>query len=158
MILWVPFGCGEQGPSSRNTSTSGPAETEPAKTTTAPSEYTVGEAAEIDDETVTGNEVEHNYSPDTGSFSPRPGNEFIRVNVTLYNVGNSPAGYNEFYYKVEDSRGAQRGVSLIPVREGFSRGTVAPGGAVTGNMVFEVPQGDSGLKLIVGNGDAIVKL
>jgi hypothetical protein len=80
------------------------------------------------------------------------------VNVTLSNKGNTSASYNEFYYEVEDSKGLERDVSLIPVREGFTRGTVAPGGAVTGNMIFEVPRGDSGLKLIAGDGSVVVKL
>jgi uncharacterized protein DUF4352 len=158
MVLWMPLGCGGQASSAGGTSTPVPTETEAAKITPAPSEYTVGESADIDDETLKVNEVEHDYSPSSGSSSPLPGDEFIRVNVTVSNEGSTPQAYNEFYYKVEDSKGLQRGVSLVPVSEGFTLGTLAPGQTVTGNMVFEVPQGESGLKLIVGNRDVIVKL
>jgi Domain of unknown function (DUF4352) len=128
------------------------------KTTPAPSEYTVGESADIDDEALEVNEVQHDYRPSSGSSSPLPGDEFIRVNVTVSNESSTPQPYNEFYYKVEDTKGLQRGVSLIPVSEGFTVGDLGPGETVTGNIVFDVPQGDSGLKLIVGNGDVIVKL
>lgn len=159
VTFWIPSGCGSQGSSATNASTSSaPTKTEPAQTAPAQYQYAIDQGADLDDETLTVNGVEHNYNPDTGSFTPRPGNEFIRVNITLTNEGKSPAGYNEFYYKVKDSNGLERGVSLIPVREGFTRGTVAPGEAVTGNMVFEVPQDDSGLKLIVGDGGVVVQL
>ena len=80
------------------------------------------------------------------------------MNVTVSNEGSTPQPYNEFYYKVEDSKGLQRGVSLISVSEGFTVGNLAPGETLTGNMVFDVPQGDSGLKLVVGNADVIVRL
>ena len=154
MIFGLPLGCADQA------QRAGPADTELAKTTPAPSEYPVGEPAKLDDVTLTVNTVERNYTPNNApSLSPRPGNEFIRVNVTLSNEGKSRADYNEFYYKVRDSRGVERGVSLVPgVSQGLTLGTIAPGETVTGNMVFEVPQGDNGLKLIVGNGDVIVKL
>src|SRR5947209_7727300 len=153
LVFWVLLGCASQGSNGTDAvNSSEPREPESMKTTAAPSEYAVGDTAYIDDVSLKVNEVEHNYSPSSSSLSPAPGDEFIRVNVTFSNRGSSTQPYNEYAYEVKDSQGLRRSVSLIPVSEAFTIGTVAPGSAVAGNMVFDVPQGDSDLKLIVGKG------
>lgn len=150
LILSMLFGCAGQVQSARDTSTPGPQATEPAKTTPARPEYAVGQTIELDDETLTVNKVERNYIPSSSkSISPPSGDEFLLVNVTQTNKGSTPAAYNEFYFKIEDSKGSQRGVSIVPgISEGFYQGGLDPGESVTGNLVFDVPQDDTGLKLL----------
>lgn len=115
-------------------------------------EAAVGENAELQDRTLVVNEVERSFTPLGGRISGlEPGNEFVRVSVTLTNTGDESINYNVLDFKVQDSAGVQsshdsRGESEIPYR--VSYGGLAPDGELLGNIVFQVPQGDSGLKLI----------
>jgi len=114
-------------------------------------EAAVGENAELRDRTLVVNEVERNFTPPGRISGLEPGNEFVRVSVTLTNTGDESFNYNVLDFKVQDSAGVQsghdsRGESDIPYRVGY--GGLAPDGELLGNMVFQVPQGDSGLKLI----------
>jgi hypothetical protein len=50
---------------------------------------------------------------------------------------------------VQDSNGVQhRGQALTELPYPVRPGTLAPGGTLEGNLVFEVPRGDSGLSLL----------
>ena len=112
-------------------------------------EIAVGQTAELRDRTLAVNEVERNYAPPTRVPNLEPGNEFVRMFVTLTNSGNQTFDYNPNNFKVQDSNGVQqtpRNPSQLPYA--FHHGSLAPGGTLEGNMVFQVPQGDPGLSLV----------
>ena len=109
----------------------------------------VGQTAELSDRTLVVNEVERNYAPPSRVPNLEPGNEFVRVFVTLTNTDNQTFDYNPNNFKVQDSNGVQqtpRNPPQLPYT--FQHGSLAPNGTLEGNMVFQVPQGDTGLSLI----------
>ena len=111
-------------------------------------EVAVGETAELRDRTLLVNEVQHGYPPRRGQRL-EPGNELLRVYITLKNTGNQPINYNPLDFKVQDSNGVQKnyeGMSDLPYR--LEYGSLAPDGTVEGNLAFEVPQGDNNLQLV----------
>src|SRR5829696_6933431 len=100
----------------------------------------VGESAQLADRTLVVNEVE-GYAPPNQFQRPQPGNEYLRVYVTLRNTGNQPFPYNPLDFKVQDSNGVQKTpetISEMPYR--LEYGSLAADGTVEGNLVFEVPQ------------------
>ena len=108
----------------------------------------VGQTAELSDRTLVVNEIERNYAPPTRVPNLQPGNEFVRMFVTLTNTGNQTFDYNPNNFKVQDSNGVQqtpRNPPQLPYT--FQHGSLAPNGILEGNMVFQVPQGDPGLSL-----------
>ncbi len=111
----------------------------------------MGESAELRDRTLIVNEVERNFTPLGRISRLEPGNEFVRVSLTLTNTGDKSINYNINDFKVQDSNGVQSShyspaESDLPYR--ISYGGLAPDGELFGNIVFQVPQGDSRLKLI----------
>jgi hypothetical protein len=113
-------------------------------------EATVGETAELRDRTLIVNEVERDYFPDSRSArNPKAGNEFIRVYITLMNTGNVEFPYNLKKFEIQDSNGVQHtGESLSELPYRIETGDLAPGGTLEGNIVFQIPQGDSGIGMV----------
>ncbi len=113
-------------------------------------EVTVGETAELRDRTLIVNEVERDYFPDSRSArNPKAGNEFIRVYITLMNTGNVEFPYNLKKFEIQDSNGVQHtGESLSELPYRIETGDLAPGGTLEGNIVFQIPQGDSGIGMV----------
>ena len=108
----------------------------------------VGESAQLADRTLVVNEVE-GYAPPNQFQRPQPGNEYLRVYVTLRNTGNQPFDYNPLDFKVQDSNGVQKNPEFISeMPYSLELGSLAPDGTVEGNLVFEVPQGDNDLQLV----------
>jgi len=83
--------------------------------------------------------------------SGEPGSTSVESAENAKNTGDESINYNINDFKVQDSNGVQsnhdsRAESDLPYR--ISYGGLAPDGELLGNIVFQVPQGDSGLKLI----------
>ena len=111
-------------------------------------EVAVGETAELRDRTLLVNEVQHGYPPRRGQRL-EPGNELLRVYVTLRNTSDQEFSYNPLNFKVQDSNGVQESRQVIPdLPYRIEPGSLAPDGTLEGNLVFKVPQGDSNLQLI----------
>src|SRR5215211_6111577 len=109
-------------------------------------EAAVGETAELRDRTLLVNEVQHGYPPRRGQRL-EPGNELLRVYVTLNNTGNQSFSYNSHNFQVQDSNGVQKYSTTVPeLPYRVAYGDLAAGGTMEGNMVFEVPEGDRNLK------------
>jgi hypothetical protein len=113
-------------------------------------EVDAGETAELRDRTLVANEVERDYfPPGRTARRPQPENEFLRVYITLENTSNQSFDFNPNNFMIQDSNGVQhRGQALSELPYPISHGTLASGGTLTGNLVFEVPRGDSGLSLV----------
>jgi len=107
-----------------------------------------GEPAELRDRSLVVNEVA-NFIPPNQFSRPDPGNEFVRVFVTLTNTSNQAFDYNPNNFKAQDSNGVEKTpqtISQLPYA--VHHASLAPGGTLEGNLVFQVPQGDSGLSLV----------
>jgi len=140
---------GEQG-ESENPSPS-PPKTTPSTKAPAPQnlEVALGETAELSDRTLTVNDFQGNFIP-PGEFqpNPQPGNGFFAVNVSVSNTSNAAISISSFDFKLQDSNGVQRPPELITeLPDEINVSDIAPGGTLTGNMVFQAPQGDPDLKL-----------
>ena len=111
-------------------------------------EVAVGETAELQDRSLAVNEVQHGYPPPR-QIRMDPGHELLRVYVTLRNTSDQDFSYNLLNFKVQDSNGVQESRQVIPdLPYRIEPGSLAPDGTLEGNLVFEVPQGDSNLLLI----------
>jgi Domain of unknown function (DUF4352)/zinc-ribbon domain len=109
----------------------------------------VGEAAELEDRTLTVAEVERGYTPQNRFSKTESGNEFMRVLVRLTNTSNRPIDYSRIHFEVQDSDGVQKRASSVPdLPRELDSGDLAPDGTVEGNLVFEVPRNDNNLALI----------
>lgn len=74
--------------------------------------------------------------------APEGGNEFVKVEVSIENNSDNQISYNTFDWKIQNSNGV-----IKDIDGGLNSGELAPGGKVTGFMIFQVPAGDTGLVL-----------
>jgi hypothetical protein len=111
VVLLIGIGIGGSGKQSSGepSSTSGAKKSEPKKNADPGNvEAAVGETAELRDRTLVVNEVERNYFPSNRFSRVEPGNELVRVYVTLKNTGGQPFNYNLNDFEVQDSGGVQK--------------------------------------------------
>jgi len=112
-------------------------------------EVGVGETAQLRDRSLVVTDVERNFMPPNRFTRIEPGNEMVRVAITLENTGDQSFSYNTHDFKMQDSNGVQKNTETImelPNRVDF--GDLAPGGTLQGNIIFQVPQGDNNLALV----------
>lgn len=88
------------------------------------------------------------YEPDAA------GAVFLTVNVTVRNDGTEMINTDSSFFKLISSNGAEYSPSTIIVADDkyFTYEGINPGLALTGNVVFEVPPGLTGLDLQVQTG------
>jgi Domain of unknown function (DUF4352) len=116
---------------------------------TSNQEVAVGDTATLSDQTLVVNEAQPGYVPPNQFQKPESGNQFVRVNVTITNTSDRSINFNPVNFKLQDASGVQRewkAMTQLPTPLNY--GSLAPNGTVTGNMVFEAPQGGTDLKLI----------
>jgi hypothetical protein len=112
-------------------------------------EYAVGDTVDLSDRTFSVNEAQVDYLPFDQSSLPQPGQQFVRVNVTLANKSTGNISFTPFDFKLQDANGVQRGQTIVEeMPNPFHSGDLSPNDAVTGNIAFEAPEGDAGFKLI----------
>ncbi len=112
-------------------------------------EFKVGDTASFDDKSITVKKVQRNYQTGNQFAQPESGKEFVLVTVEISNKGKDAMDYNTFEFKLQDSDGVQQSESFTALSEGkLNSGSLAAGGKVTGKLAYEVPKGDSGLKLL----------
>lgn len=117
---------------------------EPQKT-----EFNINETVSFDDRELTVTQIQRNFQTGNQFSQPEAGNEFVVVSVELKNNGSSEMSFNPYDFKLQDSNGVQKSQSfVVSVENQLDSGTLAPGSKVSGNIAFEIPQDDSGLKLI----------
>lgn len=143
IIISAVNGSGDQaakvsdGSSSSNTS-------QQAKTV-----FAVGEVIAFDGKEVTVNTVERNWSSGNQFITPESGMEFVKAQVTIENKSSSEASYNLYDWKLQNSQGVIKDPdsSTYSADGALGSGDLAPGGKVSGFLVFQVPQDDGGLTL-----------
>ena len=122
------------------------------KKTEEKTEFKVGETARFDNKTITDTDVQRNYDTGNQFAQPESGKEFVIVTVKITNDSDKTLDYNTFEFKMQDSNGVQQNEALTALSEGkLNSGSLAAGGKVTGKLAYEVPKGDTGLKLLYQN-------
>lgn len=82
-------------------------------------------------------------------FTPKPGTRNVAVTVRHDNGSQKAVSFNFFYFKLQDSTGVRRTISIFGGRDDrLGSGELAAGAFVVGSLTFEVPVGDKGLQLI----------
>jgi len=112
-------------------------------------EFKVGEVISFDGKEVTVSQLERNWNSGNEFIVPESGDEFVKVQVTIKNNTESEISYNTFDWKLSDSKGVIKDVDSVvfSVDGALNSGELAPGGEVSGFLVFQVPAGDSDLTL-----------
>ena len=109
--------------------------------------YNIGDTVKINNQSFIVNSIK--TSMGTDSDKPKDGNEFVVLNVTLKNNGNSDMNYNPYSFQVENSKGQikDRTFTAIDCKEALNKGILSPGEEVTGTIVVQEPIGAKDLKL-----------
>src|SRR5450755_139977 len=81
---------------------------------------------------------------------PKQGQEYIVVHVKMVNNGQSDQTYNPFDFHAKSSAGnvtENTFTTSYTANNALDSGTMAPGGKVEGDLVFEIPVGDAKAQL-----------
>ena len=136
--------CDAEVSSTGTTKTDGAAPAEEAKT-----EFALGEGIKVDDAVMTVVSGKQFASPNEYE-KPSAGMVFYIVNIKIENGGEEALDYNEYNYKIQDANGVQKDAAFVTeIPNQMSSGSLAPGGKLDSNIVFEVPQDMKGLKLVM---------
>lgn len=167
IVVFVVVAVGGGAASNQNGEKVGEVETaESAQGTSSNNEHAVGDIIAIDNKEVVVTKVERNYSTGSSYAVPKAGREFVRVTLEIKNNSNDTVSYYSIDWKMEDSEGALDTSSFtgsLNDDNTLSSGELTSGGKKTGTLVFEVPAGDTNLKLhyqpsFWSNKDVIIKL
>lgn len=144
-LMLGTVGCeAEVSPSGANGIDEPAAEVEAEKT-----EFALGEPINVDDAVMTVVSGKQ-FNPTNEFEEPSDGKVFYIVNIKIENGGTVPLDFNEFNYKIEDANGVQTGTAFVTdVPNPMNSGSLAPGGNLDANLVFEVPKDMKGLTLIM---------
>jgi hypothetical protein len=111
--------------------------------------YSVNDPATIGDQTLTVTGVQRNYNSGNQYVKPDAGKEYVVVSVTIQNNGSDQVSFTTYDFQVQDSNGVQKTEAFVTgVENQLQSGNLAPRGKVSGNLAYEVPKEDTGLKLI----------
>jgi hypothetical protein len=154
IIVIVLIGAGGAAGNKNNTATNSGSTNNSSDTKKAEekTEFKVGETASFDNKTITVTDVQRNYDTGNQFAQPESGKEFVIVTVKITNDSDKTLDYNTFEFKMQDSNGVQQNEAITALSEGkLNSGSLAAGGKVTGKLAYEVPKGDTGLKLLYQN-------
>lgn len=90
------------------------------------------------------------YSNGSDFDKPKDGMEYVIVSVLIENNSDKELSYNPYDFKMQNSQGQieSQAFTIIDKETSLSSGKLAPGGNVSGTVVWEQPKDDDGLKLI----------
>lgn len=112
-------------------------------------EFQIGEAINVDDAVMTVVSAQQ-FPPPNEYMKPTDGKVYYIINITIANGGAEPLDYNEYNYKIEDANGVQTSTAFVTdIPNQMNSGSLAPGGRLDSNIVFEVPADMASLKLIM---------
>lgn len=152
ILLFVIVGATSGNKGDTPTKTAGESNVTTSSAKDVATEFKVGDTASFGDKSIAVKEVQRNYSTGNQFAQPESGKEFVLVTVEIANNSKDSMDYNTFEFKLQDSNGVQQNESFTALSEGkLNSGSLAPGGKVTGKLVYEVPKDDAGLKLLYQN-------
>ncbi|HRQ86896.1 MAG TPA: DUF4352 domain-containing protein, partial [Candidatus Saccharibacteria bacterium] len=113
----------------------------------AKKDFNKGETAVFDSFEVKVNNVTRNYEPQDSFTQARSGYEFILVNVTVKNLTDGYEYFSDMSLNI-DAGGVANGGTYNSDEGAFPSGNIASGQSVSGNIMYEVPVGETNLKLV----------
>lgn len=109
----------------------------------------LGQTVRFPDRTFTVNDIQRGYTFPNNIPKPKVGNEFIIANVTITNTSSQPIKVNSYNFESEDSSGVRLRAQATQVPPDIIfLSSVAPNGELTGNLIFEVAQGDPTIRIV----------
>jgi len=112
----------------------------------AKKDFAKGTTATFDKFEVKANSVQRNYVPDDEFSQASDGNELIVVNVSVKNISSESASFSAYDLDI-NVNGIAESSSYITAAPEFEGGSMSKNATATGNIVYEVTKGASGLKL-----------
>jgi hypothetical protein len=112
----------------------------------AKKDFAKGETAVFGTLEVKVNTVTYNYTPDNNYSQAAAGKEYVVVNVTVKNIG-SDSEYVSPYTFTLNNAGVSTSTSYVSADPELDSSNLSTDASVTGNVVYEVDQGASNLKL-----------
>lgn len=110
-------------------------------------DFTAGQTAVFGDTLeVKINDVQRNYVPENAYSRAAEGKEFVVLNITVKNVGEEIEYISSSSFDVNEN-GVAVSATYRTVEPDLGYGDVSPGASKTGNVVYEVTKGATGLKL-----------
>jgi hypothetical protein len=116
----------------------------------------VGQTAQLNFVSVTVTAVDSHWAVTNTFEQPKKGSHFIAVQVLYKARAQQKVLYNQFDWKVTSSEGARFVPSFVPRDPQLRSGELNPGKNVRGWVVFEIPDGATGLSLNGTVGDDMV--
>jgi len=112
-------------------------------------EYKIGEAIDLGNHEITINKVTKGFKSSNMFDEPQSSaNEFVVVNVTIKNTGDSELAANEFGFELEDEAGVKRNTTMIAgMDNSLEWVNLSEGGTLTGNLAFEAKKSSDKLVL-----------
>lgn len=110
--------------------------------------FYINEEAQVKDMSITVTKVEKTKGND--SVKPQEGHEFVVVNVTMTNKGESNCYYNADHFTMQNSQGQIKEIEDVKLDRitDIGNGYLVPGGSVSGSIIFEQPIDDNSLVLL----------
>lgn len=112
----------------------------------AKKDFAAGETATFANFEVKVDKVTRNYVPENEFQRASDGKELIVVSLSTKNTSDEAKYISAFDFEVV-ANGVGEAASYIDVEPAYEGGDVEPDGTASGNIVFEVPAGATGLKL-----------
>ena len=112
----------------------------------AKKDFEKGSTATFENFEVKVNSVQRNYVPESEYEKASDGNELIVVNVSVTNISEDSAYFTDYNLSLNDN-GVANNSSYTTVDSAFDGGNISSNATVTGNIVYEVTEGATGLKL-----------
>jgi Domain of unknown function (DUF4352) len=113
----------------------------------------VGQPARLNFVTVTVIEVDPQWAVTNTFEQPKKGSHFVAVKVQYESIAQQNVSYNQFDWKVVGPTGARFTPSFVPREPQLRSGELQPGKKVYGWIIFEIPDGATGLTLNASIGD-----
>ncbi|MCM3589618.1 MULTISPECIES: DUF4352 domain-containing protein [Brevibacillus] len=119
----------------------------PEQKTKESKEFKVGDVVQMGDYKLTVDEVKKSAGSDFDK--PKDGMEYVILKVTIENGGSKNISYNPFDFKMSNSQGqiTDKAFTIVDNNTALQSGELAPGGKVSGTIVFEEPKDDAKLQL-----------
>ncbi|MFZ1301919.1 MAG: DUF4190 domain-containing protein [Candidatus Microsaccharimonas sp.] len=112
----------------------------------AKKDFAKGETATFGIWEVKVNSVTAGYVPTSSYYKAEDGNEYVVVNVTITNTGDDSDYISPYSFSINED-GLATETAFLSVDPELKSGSLDPGESTTGNLVFEVTKGATGLKL-----------
>jgi len=113
----------------------------------------VGQAARLNYAAVTVTEVDLSWAVNNAFEQPKKGSHFVAIELLYQATGHEKVPYNEFDWQLTSSAGGRFLPGFAPREPQLRSGQLQPGKRVRGWIVFEIPDGATGLSLNASIGE-----